>query len=91
MFGRRKRRRHHHHEPWKQFDSAAERKRVLTQLEALALQGEHFWQLGLELVPFEAIGNDNHPFWSDEPRVLAVKCLLEIDVLSVLNERRMKS
>ena len=93
MFGRRKRRRHRHHEqrPWKQFDSAAERKRILQQLEALAVIGEKFYRLAVDvLVPFDAIEHANHPFWSDEPRVLAIKVLLQFDVLNALNERRMK-
>ncbi len=90
---KRRRRRHHHHEqlPWKQFDSAAERKRILTQLEALAVIGEKFYRLAVDvLVPFEAIEHENDQFWSDEPRVLAIKVLLHWDVLNALNERRMK-
>ncbi len=88
---RRRRQQHRQYElPFQQFDAAAERKRILQQLEALALQGDGAWQRALELVPFEAIDNDSDPFWQDEPRVLAIKCLLEIDVLNALNQRRMK-
>ena len=86
-----RRRRRHHHEPYYQFDSAKERKCILQQLEALAVIGEKFYRLAVDvLVPFEAIEHDNHPFWSDEPRVLAIKVLLQFDVLNALNERRMK-
>ena len=85
-----RRRRRHHHEPYYQYDPAQERTRILQQLEALAVIGEKYYRVALELVPFEAIANDNHQFWSDEPRVLAIKLLLQFDVLNALNERRMK-